>query len=413
MNPVLQIINRVVRSSRVKVNLGVALLSSLGNFSLSFSLMRQLPASEFGRFALAFAAYVLFTGLVRSALLDPLFAVLARQGGQIGSHIQRITLIAWICALATLVLWLVTGRSPYILVLAAAIPGIAVYESLKVSSAVLYRPVTSLKLEAAWCAVTLAGSALVWDGRISPVAGFAVWALSCAAIGFIGAAAMSVPIRPRWGHWDVPTRNLGFFTLDFLAGAGSSQITLGLLAIALTTADVGNIRMAATLLSPIAVIASVASSLLVPYLARSGHGDPRHRLTSALAVTAGLVVVTTPLLIAVIALPEAWLGVVVNTDLGLLRVLIIWLAVEMLLGMVASVPFAGHRAFLAGRESAQRRSVLGVLRILLVVSVSAVFGVLGAVVAMAVVALISASVWWLGFVELIRGSMPEKTGRDS
>ena len=79
------------------------------------------------------------------------------------------------------------------------------------------------------------------------------------------------------------------------------------------------------------------------------------------------------------------------------------LALEVLLGGVAMVGFAGHRVQGAARRALLLGGALGVLRLPVVVASAVAWGAVGAAVALALMGLISAAAWWASYLQITSG----------
>lgn len=390
---------RILKSGRVYSGVLVNGLSSIGNFATSMAVARMAGISEFGQFAVAFAIYALIVGVVRAGVVEPLLAA----GPRLPDLRRAARQASFLAAIAAVfaVIGAIAASSPYLLIIGVTINGLCIFDYSKMMNLVSFERRRAVWQESVWLLCSFLGAALTIMGAIPAVFGFAIWSCSGALIGYVAVIAQRIQFAPVWVRTRIATRDALAFAADYLVGSGSAQVGFNVVSLIAGLPVVGALRAASTLLGPIGIVANTARTLAIPYLARRG----RHRDSAVAAAIAGTVVVgafSVPLLTAVTLLPDAIGVLVLGENWRYAQAVIFWLALEMLFSVIATMPFAGFRALMAGRASLSIRSVLALFRIT-VVAIAAAFGDVAVVGAsFAAVAGVGSVVWWIGYVICLR-----------
>lgn len=388
---VARLVRGASRSRRVHMALSTGALSSLGNFSVSLALARQLSLGEYGIFALAFALYALSIGAVRSGLVEPALAVGARGAGPL-TAMPRASL----AGLAAAVLLAIAGAiasSPYLVIIGLGVHGAVIYEFLRVVDLAVDDPRAAQLREITWLVPSVASGALTFFGVLPAPAAVAVWIGTCSSIAYVSALRRGISLRPGVQADGIPLRVCGGFAADYLIGSGSAQVTTALLTGFGGSQIVGALRAAGTLLGPVNVLMGTARTLVIPYLARAKF-EQGGISRSALTLTIASLSVGAPFLVALALMPDAIGTWLLGANWDAATVVLPWLLIEATFSIVATAALAGHRVYLAARRTVILRSFLAATRIGVVVTAAALAGAEAAAIAMAAVALLSASVWW-------------------
>lgn len=377
-------------------------LSSVSTFLVSLSLSRAIDISGFGEYSLALALYVLLVGGVRSILLEPLLSTEDRSTA-LGHPFWRVVSLAGI---VFMVVFLMAGwvlHTPGLFaVFALGIHGMLMYETWRTSVVAQGRSRSAVWIESLHTGIVVAGYIITQLMHVQPWTLLFVWIVTTAVFGYVVCPAQDGYLRPRLESQPVDGRTLGYFGIDYLAGAGSAQLGNFVLAGSVGRAAVGAVRVGGTLLTPISLVVGAVASLAIPAISdasRAGSREARNRATGL-----SLIILLT---VGFLTIGAVGLGPIVGPLLmganwkeasGLFG----WLCLEAFFSAAAALPFAGHRALLAGAQSVTTRIILGVFRLVSIVVGAHFGGVLGAVQAMCVVSAVSAVTWWISFRNLLR-----------
>jgi len=393
-------LKRIAASPRAYFSIAVTMLSSLGNLSLSIATARSSSIIVLGQFAIGFSVYVIGVGIVRSAVVEPTLASRPTQE-EFRNSMRRASFLAVGLSAVVIAVGFIVGMI-YLVLIGIALHGCVTYEYAKVMSLSMFHPKNGLRQESTWFLASLIASILVLTGVMSAVAGFAIWALSCAVIGYTTAFLLHLKCQPVWDKELVSNRVTAAFGFDFLIGTGSAQLALNAISVAVGVSVLGSLKAAGTLLGPVGMVVSTARSLLIPYLAGMILGRRVSAIRGAVMTSVVMCALALPFLAFVSALPR-WMGeLVLGGNWAYARPLLPFLAAEMFFIVATTVPFAGHRALLAARSTLIIRSLLAVLRILVLVLAAIAFGAQGTAVAMAGMAFVGAIVWWWSYASMLR-----------
>ncbi|MDG9675552.1 hypothetical protein [Micromonospora sp. DH14] len=374
-------------------------LSSLGNLLLSIAVARSETIAGVGQFAIAFSLYVLTTGLARAVVTDSVLAVGRLES--IGRGSTRASAVGVAVGLVVAFAGVLI-RSPYLTIVGVLLPGLVLYDYNKVVNLGLARPRVALVQEVFWTTLTSVAVMLNLLHVVPSVAVFGIWAGAGALIGYSVAVLQKYPVVPSWGLARSETKVAMGFGGQFLVTSGSAQLASSMLAATAGTAVVGALSAGRTILGPITLLSGAASSLMIPYLARTRTAQPQVRLRAALRLTLLVGGLTLPLALLLPLIPDSVGRSVLAGNWSSAQPLLLALALEGLLQAPALIGFAGHRIQQAGGRALLLGSVMGLLRVLLVVTGGVILGAPGAAYAMVVMALISTGVWWASYVSLLR-----------
>lgn len=402
------LVRRGVTGGRAPIAVIVSAMSSLGNLLLSITVARSGALGELGQFALAFSVYVLVTGLARATVTESVLGQAQPQDRHLfRQSAQRVSLVAVLAAILVVAVGLSSG-SGYLWTIGLALPGLVLYDYLKVFGLGVTDPKRVLAHEVIWTVASGIGAALGLAGVASALTVFMVWAGSGALVGYAGAALLRCTLLPGWPVGRAETRNGLAFGLHFLVGSGTAQLATAILAGVAGTAVVGALGGARTALGPITLLIGASSSLLIPYLARTRHAGAGVRLRSAAAITGAITLFVGPLAVALPALPDVVGRALLGANWEFARPLLPALAFESVFMVAAMVAFAGHRIEQAATRTLVLGATLGPIRIVAVVGAGHLFGAPGAAWAMAALALCSAGGWWWSYLALLRGQRQDE-----
>lgn len=405
MSEISSALSRILRSARVYVGVATNALSSLGNFALSIALAGTLAINELGEFAVAFALYAFFTGLIRAGVCEPLLATTLTIR-DLKTAAGRVSMLSAFSALA-LVIAGVVGDMPYLLVTAASIHGLSLYDFSKTMNISAFDRRIALAQEFIWFLFALTAGVLIHFGIVSGLVGYTIWAVSGALTGYLSSWMQKYIVKPTWQLSESETRNSAAFGGDFLIGSGASQVAFNLIGVVAGLSAVGSLRAGGTLLGPVSIIVSSARSLAIPYLSRGIMRGSTDALSRSFASTLIMGITTIPFLGLIAFLPDALGKSLLGENWSYAEPVLPFLALEMAFIALTTIPFAGFRALLAGRATIIIRSALAVFRVVLVVSAAIAGGAMASAVAMAAASGIGMLVWWLGYFLQLRNKTKE------
>lgn len=400
-------LRRVVRSRRAPAGILASAASSAAGFALAITQAHVVTTDEFGAFAVATAVGALIIGTSRSAIAEPALAV-SLGVAEIRIAVRRASLLALVVGLPLLVgAWLMD--LPYLSVVAVTLPGLLVYDTVRTLRLAVVAPRRALVLDVGWAFGTFGLCLLTFRGLITGLWCFAGWAAVAAVLGAVSARRAGYLRRPGWPRSQVSTGTSVAFGADYVVGSGSATVATNLIAGFAGTAVVASIRGAGTILGPVSLVVGILPTLLIPTLRRMHEGLRRPNAAIVRLATV-LTVLAVPPLALIAWFPGAWGELLLADVWPLAQPLLPFLAWELLATLSAMVPFAGHRALLAGQASLAVRSVLAGVRIVAIVWAGVAFGALAATIAMAAIATVSSVLWWTSYVaQMRRGSRSAST----
>lgn len=295
-----------MRSRRV---LGVAdqALSSASNVAITVVAARALDPESFGSFAVAFATYLVATGLARALVTEPLLLqereeAQARGRAACGGMALVGAAAGIACVGAGGVFGGRTGAA--LAVLGAALPVLLLQDAYRYAAFAARRPARALASDATWVAgviVAAAGLAAVDDPQ--PALFMAAWAGAGAMATVVGALGAGYPPGGGGARWIRQQSGLGGpFTIEFLAGSGGIHAGLWLLGVVSGLPAAGALRVALTVFGPINVIYVGLYVVLVPEGADLGRSPELRRLMAR--VSWGLVGVAAAWTVLTLAIPQ-------------------------------------------------------------------------------------------------------------
>lgn len=361
-------------------------LSSLGNLVITVAVARSVDAATFGWYALALVFVALSVGVLRSAILE---SVLARPAGQqmMFGHIVELLVPSAVLCLVSAALGIIIGRTEFLMV-GLGLPGLSVFDYLRNALIVNRRSVFALAMEGAWTAATVAGIVLFEISVCKVSVAFGIWCLAPTAIAWVAWTRLGRPkIATGTDRAFSP-----LFALDYLVGAGSSQLATAVLGMVSSATVVGAIRAGATLFSPVNLITNAIRPILI---ARIAAGEAS--VVRSLRMASSMAAVTAVIACVALIIPDGVGVQLLGASWDAAASVRLPLALEAILGFFAGVAFAGQRALAPAAQILATRGILGVVRVGLVLVGVAIFGLLGAAWALPLVTGLGCGVWWFGY----------------
>ena len=391
-------------------------MSSLSNAAMSFYVARELGASRFGAFSLAYVTYAFTLTASRGLATDPM---LVRFSGTNPATWRRVTarttgtalvtgLIAGTAALVAAAVLHGAPRSAF-LALGLALPALLLQDSWRYSffaggqgsKAFVNDTIWTLMLVPLLLALRVLHQNSVFWLMIA-------WGAAAAVAACAGPLQARVLPRPSLGwHWVTRHRDLGLrYLLENTANSGAGQLrTYGLGFIAGLVA-VGYVQAAGLLMGPFQVIFLGISLVTVPEAARILRHSPRHLRLYCVLVGVGLATLGVAWGgILLIALPRGLGNLLLGKDL--------WrpaahLVVPMILSMIGYCLIAGATAGLhalgVAKRSLRAMIISSVMYLTFSLAGAYLGGATGCVRGSALATLLGAAVWWWHLRVAIRES---------
>jgi O-antigen/teichoic acid export membrane protein len=391
----------VAEQSRLahRISYGVAdqLLSSGSNFVAMLIGARTLDADGFGMYAFALLTFTFTLGVVRALCSESLLVRPGEPGHEHSSRVRSATGAAfWLGIVVGLALAVgavltegSTARS--LAVLALALPGLLVQDTLRYAAFARGEPKAALISDGTWVIgmVILFGALLTGAEPTAPQL-LAAFVIPGVVAGVLQALRERVlpALRDGFG-WVAYNSDLsGRYTLDFLSGAGAAQLAAYVLVVVTSVAALGALRGAQTLFGPINIVFTGISTVLVP--------EGRHALarsTSALlrlsvAATTFFLLASSALLAVYLLLDDAQGELLLGSTWTSAQTLLVPVGLASIGGSVMAGPAAGLRSLEAASRVLRIRMIILPTTILL----PGVGAVVGGATGMAWG--IAASVWW-------------------
>lgn len=245
---------------------------ALSNLVVTLAVARGGGAEGLGRYAVAFAAYLVVLGCARSLISDPLLATPRTSGERSveGAAASLTGIFALVAALVVAGIGLVLGR-PELVVVAAALPLTLLHDVLRYEAFRRQAPAMAALLDGGW----LLGSLLAWPVITrSDSAAVAVAAWSAGAVLALLIAAPVIRLRfagpassLRW-WWSEARTYATPLLLDSVIVASSSQALVVVLASMASDSALGVLRAGQVYFAPMGIGLVAIGVLLVPQLAQ-------------------------------------------------------------------------------------------------------------------------------------------------
>jgi len=275
-------------------------MCSLSNAVVSFYLARELGASRFGAFALAYVTYSFMLTASRGLATDPM---LVRFSGTDPATWRRVTarttgtalvtgLIAGTAALAAAAVLHGEPRMAF-LALGLILPGLLLQDSWRYSFFALGQGSKAFVNDTVWT-LTLVPPLLALRvlHQNSVFWLMIAWGAAAAVAACVGPLQARVIPRPALGWlWVTRHRDLGLrYLFENTANSGSGQLRTYGLGLIAGLAAVGYVQAAGLLMGPFQVILFGITLVTVPEAARILRHSPRHLRLYCVLVGAGLAI---------------------------------------------------------------------------------------------------------------------------
>jgi O-antigen/teichoic acid export membrane protein len=384
---------------RARIGLTTNACSSIGNLGLTLTVAHRVGVATVGQYALAFSIYVLATSVVQAGITESvLSAPDLHQRGKAAQH--EISLIGLVLS-AIIIAAGIAVSSKYIIVTGFAIPGMLIYDYIKIVNMAALDARVSLRQEIAWTMLTFVGVALGLSGVVEVYVTYAIWALSGSAIGYLGAYRARLSIMPSWPGSRSDTRLTSLYAMDQVLGPGSLQLTTYLVAGLSGLTVVGALRAAGTFFSPLMLVIATSRSLVIPRLVPDEASEPRNEFRVAVRITVLQTALLLPAAVLIPLLPLSFCRILVGMSATAAKPLLVPLAVDAVLSVAATMAFSGHRAKRAGVRTVVLCLITCPLRVLLVVLGAQWWGASGAAWGTATSMFLGATIFWWSYHDLV------------
>ena len=380
-------------------------MSSVSNAAVSFYVARELGATQFGAFSLAYVTYAFALNASRGLATDPLVvrysnvsqAQWRRAVAQSSGTAATTGMVTGACALIAAMVLHGTPRLAF-LALGLTLPALLLQDSWRYAFFAAGRGSQAFLTDTVWTLALLPALALLRITHHGTVLWFFLaWGAAAAIAACVGALqARTVPRPTKAWTWVSATRDLGpRYLAENTASSGSGQLRSYGVGIIAGLAAVGYLQAGLLLLGPFMVVLMGISLVTVPEASRVLRRSPRHLGLYCLVVGAGL---------AVMAL--AWgacLLVLLPRGLGNLLLGGLWRpAYGLVIPLIITIMGAGFQvgsaaglhALGAARRSLRAMVIASIITLGLSLFGAFFGGAAGACRGSAVAAWIGALLWW-------------------
>ena len=343
---------------RLSVGVTDQLLSSGSNFLALLVGARYLDADGFGSFSLALLSYTLTLGITRALCSE---ALLVRPGDTPASHRARVAdatgSAAWVGVVAAIAFSgaAVVSSTPLdrcFLLLAVAMPGLLVQDTLRYAAFARSQPRAALESDAIWFVGLLVALAVL-IGRGSPSAPAMLVAFAVPGVLAGGVQAWRERVRPAVGggpRWISRHRDLSLrYLLDFLSGAGAAQLAAYVLVVVAGVAAVGSIRGAQTIFGPVNILLTGASIVLVPEGRHAARRSKRSLTAVCVVASASFAALAAAMLGIFLVLSPAEGRLILGSTWASARTVVFPVGLASIAGGVLAGPMAGLRSLAAAK----------------------------------------------------------------
>jgi O-antigen/teichoic acid export membrane protein len=300
---------------RASWNLVDQILSALTNVVLSFVVAREVSATSFGAFSIAFIIFGLAIGLNRAWVGEPMsirHAALNEEemrpvrSGAFGATLGLTIPLSLIIGVVALVVGGSLGHT--LLALACVLPGLILQDTCRMVYFAERKPARAAANDAAWAVLQFAALAvLLVGGARQPWEFVLAWG-GAATVCAIGGMVM---LR-AWPHvlgtvqWMREHFSLGgYLFAEYLLGIGVYQGGILLVGAFLGQANIGSLRASLVLLGPLGILSAAMTTFLLPEVSRRPELPSSTRMKIAFASSSTLVVITALYLVFLLVLPDS------------------------------------------------------------------------------------------------------------
>ncbi|MBX3287647.1 MAG: hypothetical protein KF703_20035, partial [Actinobacteria bacterium] len=238
------------------------------------------------------------------------------------------------------------------LILAVAMPGLLVQDTLRYASFARSEPRAALESDAVWF-VGLLAVLVVVIGRGSPSAPEMLLAFVVPGVLAGVLRAWRDGIRPKVAggpEWISRHRDLSLrYLLDFLSGAGAAQLAAYVLVVVAGVSAVGSIRGAQTIFGPVNILLTGASIVLVPEGRHAAARSKRSLTKVCLAASASFAALAATMLAIYLALTPEQGRTILGSTWASARTVVLPVGLASIAGGVLAGPMAGLRSLAAAK----------------------------------------------------------------
>lgn len=382
-------------------------MSSLSNAAVSLYIARELGATQFGAFSVAYVTYAWVLNASRGLATDPLLVRYSHSEHEVWKRAVRcctatatlVGLVMGIVCLAVGVIATGTTRLSFI-ALGISLPGLTLQDSWRYSFFALGKGSKAFVNDTIWTVSLVFALFMLRVVHHQTVFWFVLaWGATATFAALIG--PFQARLIPRWDgaiEWLSKTRDLGTrYLIENTGNSSSNQIRLYAVGFIIGLSAVGYIQEGTLLMGPFFVIFQGISLVTVPEatrsLRKSTHHLRRYCMLVAIALTLGALMWGAVL---EVALPRGLGALLLHSGnwepaYGIVG----WMVLSMMGATVAAGATAGLRALGAAKRSMRVAVISASCYVLFGVIGAVVHGTYGSVEGTAVATWVGGSLsWW-------------------
>jgi O-antigen/teichoic acid export membrane protein len=400
--------SRLIRQVARRFSWGLAdqMMSSLSNAAISLYVARELGATQFGAFSIAYVTYSFALNASRGLATDPLLVRFSHVEESAWRRAVRgstatatfVGLVLGICVLVAAMVFGGTTRAAFV-ALGITLPGLMLQDSWRYSFFAAGKGSRAFVNDTIW---TIALGVAIEGLRLrhhQTVFWFVLmWGLSASLAAFCGMLqARLVPQLSGIGEWLSRTRDLGSrYLIENTATSGSGQLRIYAVGFVAGLTAVGYLQEGSLLMGPFFVIFMGISLVTVPEAARMLQRSSRNLTRYCALVGVGLSVLALAWgLILLFALPRGLGTLLLHADEWQpVYGLVIWLTLSMMGACLIAGATAGLRALAVARRSLRANLIASGIYVVLGVAGAIASGASGSVKGTALATFIGAGVYW-------------------
>lgn len=363
--------SRAAGGRRVAWGLADQIVSSATSFLVAILAAATLPATDFGAFALALAICILFVWLSRGLSSDPLSAAHAADDAS--------SLKAASAASATTALLVSSGAAgvlallsipffdtilgPVLLMTAVVLPAVTLQDNLRYALLVAGQQRAMFFNDTMWLALQVPMVLAVVLTNGNPVLLVAAWGLSAGIAALRALWLLRLRPAPIAGSraWLARHRTLWpFFVLDNLVFQLTNVALLVVVSALTSLAEVGGMRAAVLLFTPLTVLSRGVVAVFVPEMARRAD-DPMFVRNRSFVLGLVLVPLTLAWTGAMLLIPDSLGEVILGESWRHADPLVLLTGLTVAIAMFSTGTVVGIRALQAGRSGFTARVVVSVV----------------------------------------------------
>jgi O-antigen/teichoic acid export membrane protein len=399
---------RLVRVVAQRFSWGLAdqVMSSLSNAAVSLYVARQLGATEFGAFSVAYVTYAFVLNASRGLATDPLLVRYSHVEHAVWKRAVQCctttaTLVGLVMGIVSLLIGIVatgTTRMSFI-ALGVSLPGLTLQDSWRYSFFALGKGSKAFVNDTIWTVSLIAGLLTLRVVHHQTVFWFVlVWGATANLAAVVG--LLQARLLPRWdgaGVWLAKTRDLGVrYLVENTSTSSSNQIRLYAVGFIIGLTAVGYIQEGILLMGPFAVIFMGVSLVTVPEAARALRKSTRQLWRYCIVV--GIVLTAAALAWGVVlelALPRGLGALLLHQGKWESAYSIVpWMVLSMMGATALAGAAAGLRALGAAKRSMRVNLISAGVYVFLGVVGAVVHGIYGSVEGTALATWIGAVLYW-------------------